>query len=137
MSLESLQEHNCHLSSLDSHVFPDLVKIYMGHHVLSHRHGVVQIENCMPPPAGDEDSFPGVLDELGQFNLLVVLLLSNAREDLGEVIDGLVLIVLSAEPLALDNGFRQVLFEEDPTLVPNQGSIPGRSAKRVNMYSRT
>lgn len=117
-------------------MFPDFVEIYMCHYVLGYGHGVVKVKNCMPPAPWNEYSLSWVLNELYKLYLLVILRLANAREYLGEVVDGLVFIVLAAILLAFDNWLGQILFEEHPPLMPNKGRVPRRRAKRVNMNSR-
>lgn len=65
----------------------------------------------MPPPAWDKDGLAGVLDELDQFYLLEILVLADEGEDLGEVVDWLVLVGFCAVFFALDYGFGQVLLK--------------------------
>lgn len=90
----------------------------MCHNILCYGNCIIEVDDSMPPSAGDKYSLSWVLDELDHMKIFLAVMTADLWEDLCEVVYGLLLIVGWTIGFAFYDGFGDLFSEQNPTFVP-------------------
>ena len=98
----------------------------------------------MPPAVWNKDSFSGILSELIACKVAIVSVVPNRvsttfdpRQNVHEIVNGLIVFVWMFEALSFDHVFRNMRRKQDPALFAVNQRVPGTGGERVNMNSRS
>jgi hypothetical protein len=101
-------------------------------------------KSYVPPSIRNKDSFPRFLCKFITRKVLEHASISNfdglcldSRQYIHKVMNGLVIFALAHKVLAFGNMFGDVWWEEDPSFLSHNKSVPGCRGEWINMYGCT